>query len=169
MKTKKHFKTMFFQKWGTFANETLVCVGVTKKEIRRFMVAKNCKPELIEKFDRGLNTDGKFAFVWTPPNSGATLLWLGGWIGDAEDMDTLVHETNHLIYDISRDKGFQNEPEIQAYQQAYLFSHIWKELKNRRKKFGVKSSKTGGPHANSSVAQRVAREVPCVQSRFDRE
>ena len=49
-------------------------------------------------------------------------------VGDPDDLDTLVHETNHLVYDIARDKGFQNEPEILAYQQAYLFSGILEKL-----------------------------------------
>ena len=35
------------------------------------------------------------------------MLWLRRWTGNADDLDDLVHETNHLIYDISRDKGFQ--------------------------------------------------------------
>ena len=40
MKRKQTFNTIFLQDWGTFTNETLVCVAVTKKEILQFMKAK---------------------------------------------------------------------------------------------------------------------------------
>jgi hypothetical protein len=168
--TEPIFKTAFFQKWGTFTNETLVCVAMTKKEVLAFMKRRKVKPELIEKLDRKLvGIDGKTAFVWTPPDTGCTLLWMDSFSNESEDMCTLVHETNHLVYDIARDKGFQNEPEIQAYQQEYLFRHIVTELQNRWKKFGVKSSKTGGSHANQgSVAQGANGDVPSMQSRFER-
>ena len=137
---KPKFKATFFQDWGTFSNETLVCVGVDKPEILRYMKLSGVKPDLIAAFTRKVDSPTASAFVWTPPMTGCTLLWLKRWTGNADDLDDLVHETNHLIYDIARDKGFQNEPEIQAYQQGYLFSGILKTLTERRAKFnGVKS------------------------------
>jgi hypothetical protein len=136
------FKAMFFQKWGTFSNETMVCVGVTKTEILAFMKRGWVKPDLIEAFSRKRGpTEDKCAFVWTPPGTGATVLWMNGFDNDFEDMCTIVHETNHLVYDISRDKGFRDEPEIQAYQQEYLFRNIIAELQKRQKKFKSLRSK----------------------------
>lgn len=140
---RKIFKAIFIQSWGTFTNETLVCVGVTKLEILKYMKRAKVKPELIKRFEDKAHNDKAAAFVWTPPNTGCTLLWMGGFCGDDEDIFDIVHETNHLIYDISRDKGFRDEPEIQAYQQEFLFSHILKELRKRYKKFkGVKSKRS---------------------------
>jgi hypothetical protein len=139
----KPFKTIFIQDWGTFTNETLVCVGSSKQEILAFMKANSVKVELIEKFERKPEPKGSSeAFTWSPEGTGCTLLWFRHWSGDPDDLDTLVHETNHLIYDISRDKGFRDEPEIQAYQQAYLFTGILKELTERHTKFLLKKSKS---------------------------
>jgi hypothetical protein len=134
------FSAIFVQDWGTFSNETLVCVNRDKAQILRYMKQTRIKPELIDLFEAKSETDAA-AFVWTPARTGCTMLWLRGWTGDAEDLDTLVHETNHLVYDISRDKGFKDEAEIQAYQQAYLFSGILEKLTVRRKRFNaIKSS-----------------------------
>lgn len=130
---KSKFKILFFQDWGTFSNETLVCVGASKQEILAYMKANRFKIELIEKFERKTGPkESSEAFTWSPEGTGCTLLWIRYWNGDADDLDTLVHETNHLVYDIARDKGFRDEPEIQAYQQAYLFSGILKTLTARK-------------------------------------
>ena len=138
---KPKFNTIFIQEWGTFSTETLVCVNRDKAQILRYMRQTRIKPELIELFEAKSETDST-AFVWMPARTGCTLLWLREWAGDPEDLDTLVHETNHLVYDISRDKGFKDEAEIQAYQQAYLFSGILEKLTVRRKRFNVVKSKT---------------------------
>ena len=136
---KSKFSTIFIQDWGTFSNETLVCVNQDKAQILRYMKQTRIKPYLITLFEAKPETDA-LAFVWTPSMTGCTMLWLKTWTGDFKDLDTLVHETNHLIYDISRDKGFKDEAEIQAYQQAYLFSGILEKLTARRKRFkAVKS------------------------------
>jgi hypothetical protein len=141
MKRKQTFNTIFLQDWGTFTNETLVCVAVTKKEILQFMKRNNFRKTLIEQFERkSAPSAGASAFVWNPTGAGCTLLWMDSWLGRREDVNTLVHETNHLIYDISRDKGFEDEPEIQAYQQEYLFKNIWAGIADRCTKFkGLKS------------------------------
>jgi len=133
---KSKFNTIFIQDWGTFSNETLVCVNRDRAQILRYMRQTRIKPELIDLFEAKSETDAA-AFVWTPSGTGCTLLWLREWAGDPDDLDTLVHETNHLVYDISRDKGFKDEAEIQAYQQAYLFSGILEKLTVRRKRFNA--------------------------------
>jgi len=141
MKNPK-FNAIFIQDWGTFSNGTLVCVGVTKVDVIRYMKQTRIKPELISRFENKSEREDPCPYVWTPSDTGCTLLWLPSWRGDFEDLDTLVHETNHLVYDISRDKGFEDEPEIQAYQQAYLFSGILEKLTIRRKRFNVKALKS---------------------------
>jgi len=136
---KPKFNTIFIQDWGTFSNETLVCVNVDKAQILRYMKQTRIKHEIIALFEAKSETDAQ-AFVWTPVRTGCTLLWLRTWTGDSEDLDILVHETNHLVFDISRDKGFKDEAEIQAYQQAYLFSEILEKLTKRRAKFKALNS-----------------------------
>ena len=138
---KPKFNAIFIQDWGTFSNETLVCVNVDKAQILRYMRQTHIKPELIDLFETKSETDAA-AYVWTPNGTGCTMLWLQGWTGNPDDLDTLVHETNHLVYDISRDKGFKDEAEIQAYQQAYLFSGILEKLTVRRNQFKSVKSKT---------------------------
>ena len=80
-----------------------------------------------------------------------TLLWMGGFANDDEDIFDLVHETNHLVFDIARDKGFRDEAEINAYQQEFLFKNILKELRKRYKKFRKK---------NVNKQSRLRDEVP---------
>jgi hypothetical protein len=133
---KPKFNTIFIQDWGTFSNETLVCVNRDKAQILRYMRQTRVKPELIERFEAKPESDAE-AFVWSPSDMGCTMLWLREWAGDLEDLNTLVHETNHLVFDISRDKGFKEEAEIQAYQQAYLFSGVLEKLTARRKQFNA--------------------------------
>jgi hypothetical protein len=155
-KTKQPFSAIFFQQWETFTNETLVCVGVSKEEILQFMKRSKVKDDLIDLFNKVGPQPGVSGFVWTPKNTGCTLLWLDSFNGRERDMFTLIHETNHLIYDISRDKGYVNEPELQAHQQEFLFKQIWHELQKRYKKFGVKSSTTKeARHGNKDTSGGV--------------
>jgi hypothetical protein len=161
------FKTIFFQKWGTFSNETMICIAMQRPEIISFMKRAKVKKELIEKFEKIGPKPGAAAFVWTPPGTGCTLLWMGGFANDDEDIFDLVHETNHLVFDIARDKGFRDEAEINAYQQEFLFKNILKELRKRYKKFRGKIQRSKRQHGNENP-QGADDRVPHVQSRFDR-
>jgi len=154
----KTFKAMFFQTWGTFSNETMICVGVTKAEVKAFMKRVNVQKELLDKFSTMVSVSGKSAFVWTPPGTGCTLLWMGSFTGSDDDILNLVHETNHLVYDIARDKGFRDEPEINAYQQEFLFKNILQELRKRRKKF--KESNLNAARGNNAKRRTTGRPRP---------
>ena len=99
-------------------------LGSSKPEILRYMRANRVKPDLIAVAREVKSDTGALRIRLDAHGDRMYLLWLSGWIGDPDDLDTLVHETNHLVYDIARDKGFQNEPEILAYQQGYLVSGI---------------------------------------------
>jgi len=116
-------KFSYLQDWGTFTNETFVVVGMTQKEILADMRRRKFKKDAIEAFSRQNKPNGdETAFVWV--RKGMTLLWLNGWRIDLEHYSTVVHETNHLIWEITRDKGMVEEAEMQAYQQEYLFLAI---------------------------------------------
>jgi hypothetical protein len=87
-------------------------------------------PEITKAYDKvqpNYDTDG---FIWK--FKGRTLLYLPEWKYDTEHLDTLVHETNHLIhYMLVKRKQMEDEVEAQAYQQAYLFSSILTRLNSK--------------------------------------
>ena len=47
------------------------------------------------------------------------------------DNGVLVHETNHLIYYLSRYYGFPEETEFQAYLQEHIFNDINRLIQNK--------------------------------------
>ena len=47
------------------------------------------------------------------------------------DNGVLVHETNHLIYYLSRYYGFSEETEFQAYLQEHIFNDINRLIQNK--------------------------------------
>ena len=44
------------------------------------------------------------------------------------DID-VIHETNHLVFDLAKYYGFEDEPEFNAYLQTWLYNEIIKKLK----------------------------------------
>lgn len=116
----------YIQDWGSYSNETIVVVGMDHKEILAGMLKMGVKPDIMRAYDKLDNYD-YYGFEWE--YDGCTVLWLREWRYDADHLDTLVHETNHLVYDILvKSKGMGKEMEAQAYQQAYLFTNILKRL-----------------------------------------
>jgi hypothetical protein len=121
----------YIQDWGTYTNETLVVVGMNQKQILAALVREGAIPDIVEAYGyvkpEDYESDG---FIWT--YKGCTVLWLEDWKYDAAHLDTLVHETNHLVYNMMvKRKKMKEEMEAQAYQQAYLFSAILKRLNQR--------------------------------------
>lgn len=47
------------------------------------------------------------------------------------DNGVLVHETNHLVYYLSRYYGFSEETEFQAYLQEHIFNDINRLIQNK--------------------------------------
>lgn len=116
----------YIQDWGTYDNETFVVVGMDHKEILAGMAKVGTLPQVLAAYEKVGSYDF-CGFVWN--YQGCTVLWLREWRYDADHLDTLVHETNHLIHDILvKRKDMGGEMEAQAYQQAYLFTNILKRL-----------------------------------------
>lgn len=43
--------------------------------------------------------------------------------------ENVIHETNHIVFDLAKFYGFENEPEFNAYLQTWLYNEIIKILK----------------------------------------
>lgn len=131
-------KFCFLQDWGTYSNQTFVVVGMTLKEIIAAMRRRNFKKSAILSFEKGgrpKSDEDAAAFVWV--DGGMSLLWFPEWKLDITHYSDLVHETNHLVFEIARDKGMSEEAEAQAYLQEYL----WNSLIYRLNKFSCVKSK----------------------------
>ena len=128
-------KKIFIQDWGTYKNETLVCIGTGHKEVLRFInshgIQKRFKKWILgneELFKSAVDRKDNGFFLF---NEGMSLLWLKDWKNDWEHYDTLLHELNHAVYFILGNSRLMNaEPEGLAYQQEYLFREIRHKLAN---------------------------------------
>lgn len=159
-------KTMFFLDWGPFLSETLVVVGHTNAEIVEFLRRKANSPNakvVIDAFEKKGRPRPDETSPFTFHLDGKTVLYFPTWAGDDEDLDTLVHETNHLIFDVFGGKGMREEAEACAYTQAYLFHEIRKTL---RQILGVKSSMQE-VHDAGNTADRTGTITRNKPSRFD--
>jgi hypothetical protein len=116
----------FIQDWGTLPNETLVVVGLTYERIVEEMKSNDFHEDVIKAFSKAKPRSGANAWCWF--EEGRSLLWIEDWRTDLDHLTTLVHETNHLVFQVARDKGAEEEMEFQAYQQEYLFENIVKKL-----------------------------------------
>lgn len=128
-------KFAFMQDWGTYSNQTLVVVGMNKKEIVKHLKKIKAPKDAIASFL--VVEESHFheaAFVWS--NFGRTVLWLPSWQHTAKNEETLVHEVHHLIFDVMNSKGMADEPEALAYQMEFLFKNIrknlWKYSRNKK-------------------------------------
>lgn len=127
--TKKTAIKIFIQDWGTFPNETLVCIGGSYEYMIRWLISKKLDADFMiphkEKIEKTiLNKDRGLAITTT---SGQSILWLRQYKKDNkswEDIEVLLHEIHHLIDSVSFQKGFDDECEAKAYQLEYLFRNI---------------------------------------------
>ena len=125
---------IFTQDYGTYSDEILVISGITDKK-KVFAYLK--KIHALVPFAKWILTDwdefqeklkkNKGLFCWNNEVSG-TVLFLHQ-CGDAWDFwNTLLHETNHIVFQIAKRKGFETEMEAQAYLQEFLFTSIRRKL-----------------------------------------
>lgn len=121
MKTKK----IFVQNWGTYQNDTLVCIGVTFEEIckychKKLFIAPN--PEIEKTIKEGYPAQ---TYVNEDHSS---ILWMRKFKNNWQSFEILLHEIHHLVYNIFGLKGMEKEKEAQAYQFEYLFHNIRRKL-----------------------------------------
>ena len=133
---KKNKKFFFIQDWGTFSNETLVCVGMTHNEIVGVLRQIKAKIEIARSFiqdhDKFENFSG-LDRVWYDRGLGATILSLKDWSNDWKHWDCLVHESTHLVHEIlGHQKNMMDEDEARAYQIEYLFREIRRKLWDKK-------------------------------------
>jgi hypothetical protein len=161
-------KFSFIQDWGIFRNETFVCVGMTRMEILLEMKRQEFRKDAITAFEmtfRPKDDDPAAMFVWV--DEGISLLWMADWRVDLEHYGDLVHETNHLVFEVGKDVGFREELEANAYTQQYLWLNIIKRLNER---LGVKSKRNKRKHASEdSGTQRVDGGVQGLHTRVQTE
>jgi len=141
---------MWLQNMGTYSNQLPVVVGYKNAAIVKWLrkISGKDAQKTIDVFastGRPRPDETAFTFIYDE----RMLLWLGwDWHDTPEDLATLVHETNHVVYETVRDKGMVNECEAQAYLQEYLFCEI-------RKKLGVKSKSKRGRHGRNTSHRKL--------------
>ena len=141
---KKIVKCHFIQEWGTYTNQTLICVNLTTDEIIKAAKKEKAAKWFIDILEKDkedikkLMDDGARGFFMS--NQGASVLWLKKFEDEWEWYEVLMHELHHAVHHILRDnKGMGDELEAQAYQQEFLFReirHVLRDVfyKNKKKK-----------------------------------
>lgn len=126
----------FLQNWSIYPNDTLVCVGMTTKEVAA-LIRKNDKKlgwrkgvaELLEKEDLSGDKGGFLSHK----DASYSILILNDWTGSWENYETLIHETNHaVLIMLWQKRGMEGELEALAYAQAYLFRQIRRRIDERQ-------------------------------------
>jgi hypothetical protein len=89
---------LVIQDWGTYSNQTLVCIGLSFDEITR-RLKRFGKAGTIDWLNEETTIRDRIkcasASVWF--EEGRSVLWLKAWANAWEHFDTLNHETVHLI------------------------------------------------------------------------
>lgn len=128
-------KQYFIQSWGSYSNETFVCVGTTHDEIVKAMKKLKLSKDVIREFDKEKKehdekwlTDDNNGMMWF--NDGRSVLWFKDWKHDWGHIDTLIHECYHAVHNIlHKQKNMKDEEEACAYQLEYLVRSIRRKLK----------------------------------------
>ena len=71
-------------------------------------------------------TDAHSGAVWIC--DGRYVMWFPSYEDTWKFWECLLHETNHVVFSLARDKNMQDETEAQAYLHEYLFKHIRRKL-----------------------------------------
>lgn len=127
MKNIKKFR--FFLNWGTYQSETIVYIAYTRKELEKDLkkfkkaskILENLESEEDDLYDsQGFcATEGTRSLVWVKEYKDSWLFW-----------DVFIHEINHAVHDVFKERGMLEEKEAFAYQQEHLIRQarikIWK-------------------------------------------
>ena len=135
-KVKKQ-KVAYIQKWGTYDVDTLVIVGMTPKEILRYIRRIKVKDFIVKEFEKDIPdleknwmvAEKHTGLLWSNDSFVANLLWFPSWKNDWEHWDTLVHELSHAVHAVlGKHKNMMGEDEAKAYQLEFLFREIRRKL-----------------------------------------
>jgi len=121
---------IFIQDWGILTNETIVCLGVGYLEIINWCKEKGIAYDFIQSrkdtiIDETTKCNRGFCILFEGQQS---LLWLEATTKKWDLVETVAHETHHLVKYIADCKCFNEEKEFQAYLFVYLFRNILKKL-----------------------------------------
>lgn len=116
---------------GTYGEQTLVCLGASKKEIVSYLKSKKVKgsPKFIEAIERDFEIpdrcDGCF---WYNQSAKGSILWLEKFEWTAHCMGVLAHEICHAVRRLLiEERNMVNEVEAICYQTEYLTKNILRE------------------------------------------
>lgn len=132
-------KISFIQGWGTYTNQTFVCVGMTFQEVirqnKRLHADKWFTDFITERkatFEGELRAMPKGFLMYH--ESGASLLWLKTWKDDWEHYETLIHELHHAVhFMLGKLRLMNDEAEALAYQQEWMFRQLRRRLRHELK------------------------------------
>ena len=135
-KKRPPLKFAFWQDWGTYDNQSLVCVGLDRDDVLSHAKRLNAKrwfiewlrddPEVQEFFNNS-QLGGFFGH-----HRGASILWLKEFRDEWPFYETLMHELHHAVfYLLEGNNGMHAEMEAQAYQQGFLFRQIRRRFQKR--------------------------------------
>ena len=134
-KPKNPIKKAYIQEWGTYSNDTLVCVGMNYQDILSRLKKIKAKALIVKNFEKSKETieqritgEKNTGFVYWDAETNITLLWFPDWKNDWEHWGCLVHEISHLINFWGNQKSMGHEDEAKAYQFEYLFKEIRRKL-----------------------------------------
>lgn len=135
----------FIQDWGTFDNDTLVCVGMTKDEILSVIATFHDSYRFVEWFRKNAPNDEctKGYFMEFEAKSVLSIKVYGdAW----EFWETLIHELHHAVHIVlGHNRGMEEEKEALAYQQQFLFHEMRKKLQEHFHPKKMKSKQKTAP------------------------
>lgn len=131
-------KGSFIQDWGTYGDETFVCVGLTKKEILQHAKKLELKKDYIawlsyklDELDESSTRPYDDAFCLIRDDEPYTFLWMGEYNDNWDYWGLLIHECCHLIHArIMRHRQMWSEDEAIAYQMEYMFQSIRRKIQS---------------------------------------
>lgn len=121
----KHF-LLIIPPWN---RKLLVVVGTDKTKVLSFISRHKLGQNLRTLINQDPVGKGDEGATYMDLEKGRYVLWLPKWANTGDDMDTLVHEVNHIVKHLMKHIGATGEYEANAYTNEWLFSTIRKKLK----------------------------------------
>ncbi len=122
----KHF-LMDIPPW----NRKILVVVTTKRQVildlvKKYKMGRTLRSLVYE--DEPILSKADYGATYIDYERGRYILWFPKWRNSGDDMDTLLHETNHVVKHLMKHVGSKDD-ETMAYCQEWLFSNIRKKLK----------------------------------------
>lgn len=131
---KKIKKFAYIQNWGTYDQETLVCVGMSPEEILAYAKKHKFNKQTIKNFENEIPKLNKLyqgGCAITCVSGNTTCLILRNYEDTWSYWETLMHECYHLVYHVFGRNLMSTEEEAFAYQLEFMFRSIRRKLQNK--------------------------------------